>query len=225
MCAKGQSHIEKSGTNDNFDVSQRLIGPRCESILDICNMPARCLLDTGSQDSTVSYSFFQNHLQDFVTLQTIDQIINIEVAVGFELPYKGFIEAEFRFHKTVTGSSKLINMVFLVVEDTKFNSEVPILFGTNVLKYCLQLCKENLQGKYGSFNLRKCRASRPWRLAYRCLATQIVNNHNEVVQLCNSDSTKVCSSSESLIDCHVNGNFGFSGSHMLLSSNAKNLPG
>ena len=152
MCAEGQAHV--TNTHDRPNVRDELIGPRCESFLEICGIASRCLLDTGSQVSTVSISFFRDHLKDLVQLKTLDELVRIEVAGGHKLPYHGFVEVQVKFHKSVTGSSECLDVLLLVVDDTQFNATVPILLGTNVLRHCLQLCKQYLLSKHGNDSLK-----------------------------------------------------------------------
>lgn len=228
MCTKGQVHITADPAFADPRPKQctdELVGPRCESVIDVAGASARCLLDTGSQVSTVSLSFYEKHLGNKVTLEKLEQLVNIEVAGGHQLPYHGFIETQVTFHKSVTGSSEPLDVLFLVVEDTKFNLEVPVLLGTNILKYCLQLCKDSLTTKYGSFSLNKSRVSKSWKMVYRCLSTQ-VNDSSGSAMLCNSDSVSVSANSEIVVDCHVNDDaFYVSGGCMLISSDGLTLPG
>ena len=230
MCAEGQAHIKSN--SGPIECNDALVGPRCESVIDVAGVSARCLLDTGSQVSTISYSFFENHLSDQVSLENLGQIVNIEVAGGHQLPYRGFIQTEVKFHKSVTGSSEPLDVIFLVVEETKFNSEVPVLLGTNVLKYCLQLCTDSLTAKYGCFNLNKIRASKSWKLVYRCLSAHVnsssnahVNSISSSTLLCNIDSTLVSANSEIVIDCVTDCDSSFVGSNVLVASDGLNLPG
>ena len=221
MCAGGRARISsKQRPNSKLN----LVGPRCESVLSVCGVSAQCLLDTGSQVSTVSASFFDQNLAASSPLQKIDQLINIEVAGGHELPYKGFIEVQVRFHKSVTGSSDPIDILLLVVDDTRFNSKVPILLGTNVLKHCFELCKQSMETEHGSFNLKKCKTSRPWKLTYRCLCTHVSNSTHDV-SLLNVNVVKINANSELLVECHTDVDFVFSGNQGLVSSDGINLPG
>ena len=58
-------------------------------------------------------------MSDQVSLENLGQIVNIEVAGGHQLPYRGFIQIQVKFHKSVTGSSEPLDVIFLVVEETK----------------------------------------------------------------------------------------------------------
>jgi hypothetical protein len=50
------------------------------------------LLDTGSTVSTISESYYQQHLACSIQLKTIKEILDIECAGGSQLPYCGYIE-------------------------------------------------------------------------------------------------------------------------------------
>ena len=224
MCAEGQSHINPLDRPVCY-VPDDLVGPRCESVLKICGVSARCLLDTGSQVSTVSSRFYQEHLQDATDLLGLDKLLNIEVAGGHQLPYQGAIEVKVRFHKSVTGSSDEIIVPFLVVDDTTFNSEIPVLIGTNVLNYCLKLCKDNQVAKFGSFKLNKCQVSKPWKTAYRCLFSQTAVKCDSSVLLKISASKTVHANSTLDIDCCTNGDAIVPGGDCLVTSDGLTLPG
>jgi transposase InsO family protein len=89
----------------------------------------RCLLDTGSMVTTISETYYRKHLADRCELLELDCIIKLEGAGGNELPYSGFVEVGF----CVPGSDDELTVPVLVVPATRYNADVPIIVGTNVL--------------------------------------------------------------------------------------------
>ena len=132
---------------------KELVGPKCESVIDVSGHKCKCLIDTGSQVSTISEFFFTRYLQHYVELQNLNGLISIEVAGGHRLPYIGYVNVPIRLPKGELGSRKAIDVLLLVVKDTNFNNEVPALLGTNILKYVLDLCNKNLNSRFEFRNL------------------------------------------------------------------------
>ena len=59
--------------------------------------------------------------------------LSIQSAGGAKLPYKGYIEAEI---SAPFLSNSVFNVPLLVVSDTEYNKDVPIIVGTNVIRLC-----------------------------------------------------------------------------------------
>ena len=86
------------------------------------------LIDTGSMITTVGEEFYQKKLQH-LELRDLAAVLQIEGAGGQNVPYLGMIEAEMEIP-----GAKPLHVPVLVVPATKFNSSVPVIVGTNVLK-------------------------------------------------------------------------------------------
>ncbi|KAL0150798.1 hypothetical protein M9458_053880, partial [Cirrhinus mrigala] len=119
----------------------RLVGPRCTAMLIIDGIPCECLLDSGSQVTTVSESFYNHYLQSH-SLLSLDDLLEIEGAGGQAVPYLGYLELRIMFPKEITGRAAEILTLALVVPDCKTNSEIPALVGTNTLDALYKLCTE-----------------------------------------------------------------------------------
>ncbi len=109
-----------------------LIGNATEISCKINNITVNGLLDTGSQISSISRKFYMENLSK-LPLHNIDNLLKIESVSGESLPYFGYIE--------VTISLQCDNNQFvsksiplLVVPDTTYNNQVPLLLGTNLLQ-------------------------------------------------------------------------------------------
>ena len=105
-----------------------LVGESTEVDASVEGVPCRVLLDTGAQISLMSESFCQ---QLGLVVNPVDQLLKIKACGDHEVPYLGVVEANLIF-----GSVKLdySSYPFLIVSDNEYNSDVPILIGTNVLK-------------------------------------------------------------------------------------------
>ncbi len=90
-----------------------------------------CLLDSGSQVSTISESFYNKHLSTHRSLETLEQLITIEGIGGHLLSYKGYTTVSISFPGSPNGETA--ECLCLVCPDTAFSSTVPVLLGTNVL--------------------------------------------------------------------------------------------
>lgn len=122
------------------------------------------LIDTGSQVTTVSRSFYEEYMAD-CTLRKMEELLIIEGAGGQSVPFLGYIETEVSFPKGTSGLNQSLGAVVLVVPDTNFNKDVPLVIGTNVIKQC----KDDCVDKYGVNFFRVAQPDLAWRLAYRHL--------------------------------------------------------
>ena len=76
-----------------------LLGKPTETSLLLEGNTIAALLDTESTVSTISHSYYDEHLSDHLPLQNLDTLLDIECAGGTQLPYLGFIEAEITLPK------------------------------------------------------------------------------------------------------------------------------
>lgn len=73
-----------------------LIGTKCTAQVIIKNTPINCLMDTGSQVTTIPESFFNAHLSDH-QLKSLDDLLEVEGANGQAVPYLGYINLDITF--------------------------------------------------------------------------------------------------------------------------------
>ncbi len=108
-------------------------------------MSAACLLDTGSQVSTVSERFFREHLfgEDKDILSTAGWL-KITAANGLDIPYLSHLELEVE-----TMGIVLPECGFLVVRDTLNSPLVPALIGMNIISRCRQLVHADFDTTFG----------------------------------------------------------------------------
>lgn len=118
---------------------KQLIGGKCTAAVQIGGTECNCLLDTGSQVTTIAQSFYNNHLSD-QPIQPIDKLLAVEGANGQLVPYSGYIEVCIKFPKDFAQSEPEIHTLALVVPDVTSNNDVPLLIGTNTLDVIYEQC-------------------------------------------------------------------------------------
>ena len=112
---------------DPNSILKRLVGSANEAVIKINGFDCKCLLDTGSQVSTVSEDLC-DRLN--LTVQPLNNILKLTDAGGSQLYYSGFVEAS--LHLTDLGDFS-IESLLLVVPHTSYHDTVPVLLGKNIL--------------------------------------------------------------------------------------------
>ena len=95
-------------------------------------------------------------------------MLNIECADGNQLPYEGYVELDLQLmnkSETTNRDCTLSNCIFLVVPDSRYNSVVPVLIGTNILASYI----DTLENSYGDNYLQTAQLYTPVYMALRCL--------------------------------------------------------
>ncbi len=105
----------------------RLVGEENVCELAVAGIQTRCLLDTGSMVTTMALKFF-HRIQDSHPLLPLAELLRIEGASGHDIPYHGYIEVE------VGVGSASVEAPVLIVDDTRYSDDVPVIIGTNVLR-------------------------------------------------------------------------------------------
>ena len=124
---------------------QKAVGECPLAVVKIGNVEVKCLLDTGAQVSTLTESFFKDHIDKEVI--DVSAYLRISGANGMEIPYIGYIEL------TVEAlDQRLANMGFLIVKNPIHSPiesrkrEVPGVIGSNILKYLRRLDNTRTDG-------------------------------------------------------------------------------
>ena len=108
----------------------KLVGNTNEAIVKLGGVECLALIDTGSMVCNISEMFYREFLQYEFPLQDLDRILQIEGAAGQLVSYLGYIEVDI----AIPGTSIEVFAPVLVVPDTEYSKEIPLLIGTNVLK-------------------------------------------------------------------------------------------
>lgn len=138
-------------------------GNEAEAIVE--NAPCMSLIDTGSQICTLSHSFYKKHLPH-IELKSLDPLLQVTAAGGQRLPYIGIVEVSIRFGRHINGTDHEYHVPVLVVPDTQYNEQVPLLIGTNVIELCLNDFQSD------SENDKKAKIAKAWDMGYRSMSSQ-----------------------------------------------------
>ncbi|KAL1273136.1 hypothetical protein QQF64_028998 [Cirrhinus molitorella] len=120
---------------------KRLVGGKCTAAVQICGTNCNCLLDTGSQVTTIAQSFYNDYLAG-QPIRPIDSLLTVEGANGQLVPYLGYVEVSIKFPKDFLQLEPEISTLALVVPDVGSSSDVPLLIGTNTLDAVYEQCSD-----------------------------------------------------------------------------------
>lgn len=137
-----QSNVRKSP----FNFPHKLIGTRSTGQVAIQGKQFNCLLDTGSQVTTVTKSFYDQYLPE-QQIKPLQNLLEIEGANGQPVPYLGYVEVAITFPKEFLGIEHEVPTLALVVPDSG-TSGYQVLIGTNTLDVMYSMCKEKSPAGY-----------------------------------------------------------------------------
>ena len=141
-----------------------LLGNVNVSMCYVDGTPCLALNDTGSQITTISEQFQQEYLSN-LTVYPLDDILKVEGAGGQDVPLLGYIEADIAFPEQTSGVKEQIPTILLIVPNTNFNKDVPVVIGTN----CITRCMTSFCDEHGKAFLQQGKQDLAWRLAYKCM--------------------------------------------------------
>lgn len=141
-----------------------LVGTKSTGQIQIKGNHFNCLLDSGSQVTTIPYSFYNTYLSDH-PIKPLNDLLEVEGANGQAVPYPGYIEINMTFPADFLGSSINVDTLALVVPDVQ-QSPPMILVGTNTLdvaysKHCDTLSEQSFlptgSGYIAVYKILQCR--------------------------------------------------------------------
>lgn len=97
--------------------------------MTIAEKDYNCLLDTGSQVTTVPNSFYKQNLSHF---KPLNDLLEVEAANGQDVPYLGYVEVNITFPKSSLGLDIEVPTLALIVPDMR-STLSSVLIGTNAL--------------------------------------------------------------------------------------------
>lgn len=109
-----------------------LVGAKYTAEVLINGHACNCLLDTGSQVTTVSQSFYDSYLSH-LEIHSIHDLLEVEAANGQNIPYSGYICVDITFPKNGFGHELTVSSLALVVPNTRSSVQSSLLIGTNTL--------------------------------------------------------------------------------------------
>lgn len=114
-----------------------LIGIKCTGQIYIDDIKVNCLLDTGSQVTTIPLSFHKKYLSHH-PMQSLESLLEFEGANGQSVPYLWYVEVTLMFPKEFLGTDAEVTTLALVVPDL---INVPqVLIVTNTLNALYSNC-------------------------------------------------------------------------------------
>ena len=118
---------------NKYKLFSEMIGKPNESSVTVYGVETRGLIDSGSQVTTISEAFYRSALSTLPLQSMEDFGLSLYGPDGGEIPYISYIWASLSapFMK-----SKVIEVPALVVPETDYNLEVPVVIGTNVISRC-----------------------------------------------------------------------------------------
>ena len=148
------------------DVPHGVVGDQPITPVFIDGRPSRCLLDTGSQVTCLSSTYYARHLSHR-QLQPLSRL-SVVGAAGQPVPYQGFIEVGLKFPADSAGTQREVTTLALVCPDREGADDVPLLIGTNtsVVREMTQICRR----RGGKDFLRKLRVDSAWARVYKISA-------------------------------------------------------
>lgn len=131
--------IEQSDSSPPFKFPKGLIGTKSTAFVNIKDQEVTCLLDTGSQVTTIPQSFYERHLSG-QEIKPLHDLLEVEGAAGQSVPYLGYIELAVTLPKEFVGAPIEVNTLALVVPNLNTITEPLVLIGTNTLDVLYNIC-------------------------------------------------------------------------------------
>ena len=136
-----------------------LIGPANETEVIINGQKVNALLDTGSQITSISESYYKNNLSNYPLVPVDIPNLKVEQASGSFIPYLGMVIMDIKVpHLTQTFKAKVV-----VVPNTDYHFKTPVSVGTGIIHNSRDQCKK----QYGNQYLQKCELPSAWICAYQ----------------------------------------------------------
>lgn len=161
-----------------------LVGTRCTARIQIEGREVNCLLDTGSQVTTIPKSYYDKYLCKH-PMKSLEHFLEVEGANGQAVPYLGYVELNLKFPESFLGVEAEVPTLALIVPDL---TNIPqILIGTNSLDVLYADCTQRGRGAikslcYGYQAVINVLQKRKWQASsgtVRCV--KLKGNQQEVV--------------------------------------------
>ena len=149
------------------NVLKELIGDATETIAFVNGHACIALLDTGSQVTSISKSFYHRRIK-FSTgwIGCSDKCV--VGAGGNEVPFLGYVTVNVSFPKGEMGAEGLLKTLALVVPNNNYNQRVPVIIGTNLVKQCRDVCRRVARWRF----LQTANILSTWRRVYQFIHSQ-----------------------------------------------------
>ncbi|KAL0147914.1 hypothetical protein M9458_056791, partial [Cirrhinus mrigala] len=186
---RGESFGSTSADSSRDRLLEHAVGKCPVGNLKINGVSAACLLDTGSQVSTISESFFREHLfGEDKDILSMAGWLRITAANGLDISYLGYLELEVE-----TMGIVLPECGFLVLRDIPNSPLVPVLIGMNIIGRCRQLVHAEFDTTLGG------RLQSNWREAFQQLHHASSQEKRTAVHLAGKDMVHIPASSVAMV--------------------------
>lgn len=145
-----------------------LIGSKCTGQVKIAGQEFSCLLDTGSQVTTIPISIYNQHFSH-QPVKPLCELLQVEGAAGQEVPYLGYIEMTVTFPDEFIGEELDICTLALVIPDTRPGFQSQVLIGMNTLE---PLYEHHLRSE--------CASYKPTQQGYRAVLQLLQLRHQQI---------------------------------------------
>ena len=152
-----------------------LVGEPNECPVMVNGISTLGLLDSGSMVSTISNHFWMEHFPDS-PINSLDDLLTVSGAGGSQIPYQGYVEVDIKLP-----GSEASTFPSLVVGDTDYNSQIPVLIGTNVLHKTL----DDLVSVHGVRFVQKARLPSSMNFSLSAVHTVRKYLHRKEHVICN----------------------------------------
>lgn len=138
---------QQSSSRSKSSIPKGLVGSRCTAEITVNGYKSSCLLDTGSQVTTIPVTFYNKHLSD-QPVKALEDLLQVEGPAGQTIPYLGYIQTTVEFPKDFVGCTISVPTLALIVPDVRPGFPTSILIGMNTLE---TLYDKFQQSDYSSF--------------------------------------------------------------------------
>ncbi|KAK7933739.1 hypothetical protein WMY93_004635 [Mugilogobius chulae] len=160
-------HKKHSTSTESNRLPRGLIGSRCTGRVSIAGADFQCLLDTGSQVTTIPISIYNKHFSH-QPVKPLRELLQVEGAAGQEVPYLGYIEMTVMFPKEFIGVDMDVCTLALVIPDVGAGFHSQILIGMNTLE---PLYEQRLESD--------CASYQPQQQGYRAVLKLLQLRHQQ----------------------------------------------
>ncbi len=130
---KTKAILKEQKVKQAGSVPKGLVGRKSTANVEVGGVGCNCLLDTGSQVTTISQSFYNDHLLEYI-IKPVSDILEVEGANGEPVPYAGYVEISLKFPKEFIASEPEVENSSFDSTRHSLNSSIPVLIGTNTLE-------------------------------------------------------------------------------------------
>ncbi|KAI2645727.1 Retrovirus-related Pol polyprotein from transposon opus [Labeo rohita] len=123
-----------------------LIGSKVTANVKLEGVDCNCLLYSVNRYQLISQTFYNQHLSEH-PIRSVSEVLEVEGANGQKVPYTGYVQVSVQFPKGFINSEPQMHTLALIVPDTRSNSSIPVIIGTNTLDSLYeQHCDMNSSG-------------------------------------------------------------------------------